>query len=68
MSNIPVSATRLDENAYIIIIVIMVALLNGADHYVLPCGFFFFLSFFFPRLISAIADWMSAILPHMVWP
>jgi len=25
----------------------------------------FFLSFF-PRLISAITDWMSAILPHMV--
>jgi len=24
--------------------------------------------FFFPRLISAVADWMSAILPHMVWP
>jgi len=36
----------------------------------LPCGFF--LSFylpFFPRLISAAAaDWMSTILPHMVWP
>jgi len=32
----------------------------------LPCGYFFFL--FFPRLISAVADWMSAILPHMVWP
>ena len=24
--------------------------------------------FFFPRLISAVADWMSAILVHMVWP
>ena len=22
----------------------------------------------FPRLISAVADWMSTILPHMVWP
>jgi len=35
------------------------------------CGvffFFFFLSSFFPRLISAVADWMSAILPHIVWP
>jgi len=30
------------------------------------CGFFFFL--FLRRLISAVADWMSAILPHMVWP
>ena len=25
-------------------------------------------SVFFPRLISAVADWMSTILPHMVWP
>ena len=33
----------------------------------LPCGFFFCLSFF-PHLISAVADWISAILPHMVWP
>ena len=24
--------------------------------------------FFFPRLISSVADWMSAILLHMVWP
>jgi len=30
------------------------------------CGFFFLL--LFPRLISAVAEWMSAILPHMVWP
>jgi len=29
------------------------------------CGFFFL---FFPCLISAAADWMSAILTHMVWP
>ena len=28
--------------------------------------FLFFL--FFHRLISAAADWMSAIFPHMVWP
>jgi len=33
----------------------------------LPCCFFFFL-LFLPRLISAVADWMSAIIPHMVWP
>ena len=37
----------------------------------LPCDFyllsFFFLSFF-PRLMSAAVDWMSTILPHMVWP
>jgi len=23
---------------------------------------------FFPCLISAVTDWMSTILPHMVWP
>jgi len=30
----------------------------------------YYLSFylFFPRLISAVGDWMSTILPHMVWP
>jgi len=27
-----------------------------------------FYLFVFPRLISAVADWMSAILPHIVWP
>ena len=30
------------------------------------CGLFFFL--FFPRLISAVGDWMFTILWHMVWP
>jgi len=36
------------------------------------CGFFFFffffLSSFFPRLFSAVAHWMSTILPHTMWP
>jgi len=32
------------------------------------CCSLFFLFSFFPRLISASADWMFAILPHMVWP
>ena len=46
-------------------LVIMAALWNRAGHYIfLRCGFFYLL--FFPRLISAVADWMSAILPHMV--
>jgi len=41
----------------------------------LSCGLFFYLSIYlsirllvFPRLISAVADWMSTILLHMVWP
>jgi len=37
-----------------------------ADIIFLPGGFFF-LSFF-SRLISAVVNWMSAILAHMVWP
>jgi len=48
---------------------VVVALLNRADHYIFALWFllsFFFL--FFPRLILAVAHWMSAILPHMVWP
>ena len=37
----------------------------------LPCSFFLSSSSsssFFPRLISAAVDWMSAILLHMAWP
>ena len=29
---------------------------------------FFYLLFSFPRLISAVGDWMSTILLHMAWP
>jgi len=50
---------------------IMAALWNRAGHYIFVMWFLllsFFLSFFFPRLISAVTDCMSAILPHMVWP
>jgi len=54
--------------------VIMAALWNRASHYIFALWFLlsfylFLLSLsFFPRLISTVADWMSAILPHMVWP
>jgi len=45
----------------------MTALRSRCGHYI----FVLFLSFFlllFPHVISAIADWMCSILPHMVWP
>jgi len=49
---------------------LMVTLWNRADHYIfmlfLSSSFFFL--FLFPRLISAVRDWMSTILPHMMWP
>jgi len=41
----------------------MAALWNRAGHYILPCGFY--LSIFFPCLISEAADWMSTMLLHM---
>jgi len=46
----------------------MVALCNRADHYIFMLWFVVVLLLFFLGLISAAADWMSAILPHMVWP
>jgi len=48
----------------------MVALWNRPDHYIFMLWFVLSSSssFFFPRLISAAADWTSAIFPHMVWP
>jgi len=51
-------------------VLVMVALWNRADHYIFILSFVLLLSSscFFPHLISAATDWMSAILPHMVWP
>jgi len=40
----------------------------GPTIYIFMLWFVLSSSFFIPRLISAAADWMSAILPHMVWP
>ena len=48
---------------------VMVALWN-TDHYIFILWFLssYLSSSFFPRLISAVAHWMSTTLPHMVWP
>jgi len=52
----------------------MVALWNRETIYIFRLWFVLLLLLlllllsFFSRLISAAADWMSAILPHMVWP
>jgi len=43
----------------------MAALLSRCGHYIFVL---FLSSSFFPRLISAVVDWMSTILPYMVWP
>jgi len=44
---------------------VMAVLWNRAGHYIF--ALWFLLSIFVPRVFSAVADWMSAILPHMVW-
>jgi len=46
---------------------VMAALRSRCGHYIFAL-WFLSSSFFIPRLISAAADWMSTILPHMVWP
>jgi len=54
---------------FITVYLFMAALWNRAGHYIFVLWFLLSFSlFFFPRLISAVADWMSAILLHMVWP
>jgi len=55
------------QTIYIFILfLLMDALCNRADHYI-SALWFLSSSSFFPRLISAAVDWMSTILPHMVW-
>jgi len=54
-----ITAMRLKTN-----LVIMAALWNRAGHYIFAL-WFLSSSYFFPRLISAVADWMSTILLHM---
>jgi len=49
-------------------VLIMAALRNRAGYYIYAPWFLLLLSFFFHRLISAVGDWMSTILLHMVWP
>ena len=68
-----VQCNRAGQAIYIFILsFVMTALCNRGAIIFLPCSFFpsFFhlLSSFFPRLISAVGDWMSTILLHMAWP
>jgi len=49
------------------VVIIMATKWNRAGHYIFAMWFLLLL-LSFPRLISAVADWMSTILPHIVWP
>jgi len=48
--------------------VIMAALHSRCGHYIFALWLLSSIFYFFPRLILAVADWMSAIDAHMVWP
>ena len=61
---------RVSAFCHFLIKLFMAALCNRAGHYIFALWFLsIFLScyIFFPRLISAAADWMSNILRHLVW-
>jgi len=59
---------RTDHYIFIVSFV-MIALCNRADHYIFMLFLLLLLLLlFFPRLISAVGDWMFTILWHMVWP
>ena len=59
----------LDLVRYFIRCAVLVLYLLWPTLYFCPVVSIFLLSsFFIPRLISAVGDWMSTILPHMVWP
>jgi len=58
-----------NRNLFLWIEIFMAALCNRAGHYIFALWFLssiFYLSSFFPRLISAAAGWMSTILWHTV--
>jgi len=59
--------------APVLLVMAAVWIRAGRRHYIFALWLFvyMFLLSFFPRLISAVADWMTdvyTILPHMVWP
>ena len=50
------------------VLVIMAALRSRFVHYIFSLWFLLSSSSFFPHLISAVGDWMSTMLPYLVWP
>ena len=70
------ASTNMTQRSYELQQLIMAAIWNRAGHCIFALWFLssffllslFFLSFSFPRLISAVEEWMSTILPHMMWP
>jgi len=52
-----------DHIGVVSLIIFLSTAVNYALWFLLPSTFFYF-----PCLISAVADWMYTMLPHMVWP
>ena len=53
--------------SFLTVCLLMAALRSRCGHCIFS-RWFLLSFFFFSPLISAVADWMSAILAHMVWP
>jgi len=45
----------------------MAAVHSRCGHYIFVLWFLFFFLLFFHRWVSVITDWMSTILPHVMW-
>ena len=83
LNNPPTNEGKVNQNVFSTII-IMAALRSRCGHYIFalwclllygrpmdqgrPLYFHAVVCSFFSRLISGAAEWMSAILTHMVWP
>ena len=49
-------------------VIFMAAVRSRCGHYIFVMWFLLLLSSFFPRIISAVAEWVSTVLLYMVWP
>ena len=56
------------EDCYVLVVLLWSPYVIGLYFHPVSSSFFFLLLLFFPRLISAVGDWMFTILWHMVWP
>jgi len=56
-----------DSSGFFFYLLLMAALRSRCGHYIFALWFLYSFFLCFLRLISAVGDWMSTILPHMVW-
>jgi len=57
----------LKSGSYFIIVNILLFMAALRTFCFYRCSYYLSSFFFSPRLFSAVADWLSTILPHMMW-